>query len=164
MLQKEEVEAFRALPGRLDSCVQKEPEMKPLHQAPFCCLLLLSCLSQCWAITVPAHVGHGPSGLCPLIKLEMEMGGEEPGPGQSHPSSCRTSPPSPAQGSRLPSDGVEPAPQHRGPHVAARGCHARDSGPGISANVIGFHRGEMCRPIEPTHHINVVIQQSHSSP
>lgn len=64
----------------------------------------------------------------------------------------------------LPGDGVEPAPQHRGPHVAAGRGHARHRGPGVGADVVGFHRGEVCRAIEPTHHINVVIEQSHASP
>lgn len=69
----------------------------------------------------------------------------------------------PAHGHLLPGDRIQPSPQHGGPHVAAGGGHAGYSGPGISADVVGFHRGEMCRPIEPTNNVNVVVQQSHSS-
>ena len=76
---------------------------------------------------------------------------------------CRASP-SPAPRSRLPSDGIQPSPQHGGPHVAAGGRHACYSCPGISANIVGFHGGEMCCAIEPPNHVNMVVQQSHSGP
>lgn len=64
----------------------------------------------------------------------------------------------------LPGDGVEPAPQHRGAHVAAGRGHAGHRGPRVGADVVGLHRGEVCRAIKPTHHVNVVIEQSHASP
>lgn len=64
----------------------------------------------------------------------------------------------------LPGDGVEPAPQHSGPHVAARRGHAGHRGPGVGADVVGLHRGQVCSAIKPTHHVDVVIEQSHASP
>lgn len=64
----------------------------------------------------------------------------------------------------LPSDCIEPPTQHSRTHVAPRRGHAGDCRPRVSADVIGFHRGQMSCSIKPTDNVDVIIQQSHSSP
>lgn len=64
----------------------------------------------------------------------------------------------------LPSYCVQSSPQHSGTHIATGCRHACHSSPGVCANVIGFHRGEMCSPIKSANNINMIIQQSNSCP
>lgn len=66
--------------------------------------------------------------------------------------------------SSLPGNGVESPSENGGSYVTSRSRHTGYSRPVVCSDVVDFDRVEMWNTIKPSNHINVVIEQSHTSP
>src|SRR4029434_3564673 len=64
----------------------------------------------------------------------------------------------------LPRYGVESPPEYGGPHVAARRGHGVHGGPVVGADVVHLYGRQVGRAVKAPHHIDMVIQQSHTCP